>query len=220
MRTTLATTAAVLSILAALAGCKDDAPAAGALPSLASVHVSSSAAPRTHEDRVARGRYLVTAAGCGDCHTPLAMGPNGPQPDASRLLSGHPESIVLPPAPVLPPGPWNVTVSETMTGWSGPWGTSFTANLTPDPETGLGRWTEESFVATIRNGRHMGVGRPLLPPMPASIIANYSDDDLKAIFAYLQSIPAVRNCVPAPRPPAAVPSASGPSASPSVGPRT
>jgi mono/diheme cytochrome c family protein len=165
--------------------------------------VLTASAP-SHDDRVARGRYLVSAAGCGDCHTPLAMGPNGPAPDVSRLLAGHPEDLVLPPAPTLPPGPWITTVSASMTAWSGPWGTSYTANLTPDDETGLGLWTEDNFVATIQNGRHMGVGRPLLPPMPASIISNYTDEDLRAIFAYLQSIPPVHNRVPHPlAPPAA-----------------
>ncbi len=162
------------------------------------------------EDAVARGRYLVNAAGCNDCHTPWRVGPNGPAPDYSRRLSGHPQDLEMPPAPVLPPGPWATTVSASMTAWSGPWGTSFTANLTPDPETGLGRWTDESFIATIRNARHMGVGRPLLPPMPAAMIANYTDEDLRAIFAYLRSIPPVRNRVPRPIPPPATSAAPAP----------
>ena len=88
--------------------------------------------------RVARGKYLVTTSGCHDCHTPSKMGPNGPEPDMTRMLSGHPQDLEMPPAPVLPPGPWAVAVAATSTAWSGPWGVSFTANLTPDPETGLG----------------------------------------------------------------------------------
>lgn len=162
----------------------------------------SEAAP-TAPSKVDRGRYLVTAVGCGDCHTPLMLGPDGhPVRDTSRLLSGHPESMVMPPAPELPAGPWMATVSATMTAWSGPWGTSYTANLTPDPETGLGAWTAENFIATIRNARHLGNGRPILPPMPSDVIANFTDADLEAIFAYLQSIPPIRNRVPAPVPPA------------------
>lgn len=156
-------------------------------------------------DRIERGRYLVNGSSCNDCHTPLIMGPNGPQRDAARLLAGHPEGLVLPPAPVLPDGPWIGAMSESLTAWSGPWGTSFTANLTPDPDTGLGAWTTDDFISTIRNGRHMGKGRKLLPPMPADMIAAYSDDDLAAIFAYLQSIPPVKNKVPEPLPPAARP---------------
>jgi hypothetical protein len=158
--------------------------------------------PELGMTRLERGKYLVTSVGCDDCHTPLKMGPNGPAPDMSRRLSGHPDFMKLPPAPPAA-GPWNVSAAATLTAWSGPWGTSFTANLTPDRETGLGSWTEQNFVQAIRKGRHMGSGRPLLPPMPAAFYANFSDEDLKAIFAYLKSIPAIRNRVPQPLPPIA-----------------
>lgn len=151
---------------------------------------------------VERGKYLVSTAGCHDCHTPVKIGKNGPEPDLSRMLSGHPEFVKLPPAPPAA-GPWIVAAAATMTAWSGPWGTSFTANLTPDRETGLGAWTEQNFVQTIRTGRHMGRGRAVLPPMPIPVYQNFTDDDLKAIFAYLQSIPAVKNRVPQPLPPGA-----------------
>ncbi|HVL36053.1 MAG TPA: diheme cytochrome c-553, partial [Burkholderiales bacterium] len=85
--------------------------------------------PVRAEDKVARGKYLVTTSGCHDCHTPWKMGANGPEPDMSRMLSGHPEKMALPPAP-KPVGPWLVSVAATNTAWSGPWGVSFTANLT------------------------------------------------------------------------------------------
>jgi mono/diheme cytochrome c family protein len=153
--------------------------------------------------RVERGRFLVTMGACNDCHTPMKMGQAGPEPDMTRMLSGHPEALAMPPAPVLPPGPWMAVVSATMTAWSGPWGTSFTANLTPDAETGLGRWTERNFVDTVRNGRHLGQGRPILPPMPIPVLQTLGDEDLGAIFAYLRTIPAVRNRVPSPLPPPA-----------------
>lgn len=195
-----------LLVLAACSGAASDGERSSAAVRTAETHVDPS-----RDERVARGLYLVSAGGCNDCHTPLVMGEEGPMPDTSRLLSGHPDTLELPPAPELPPGPWITTVAATMTAWSGPWGTSFTANLTPDDETGLGRWTEENFIATIRNGRHMGVGRPLLPPMPYQVVANYTDDDLGAIFAYLQSIPPVHNRVHPPIPPTTV-SATGASA--------
>lgn len=147
---------------------------------------------------VDRGKYLVTIAGCNDCHTPLTMGPNGPEPDWSRMLSGHPESLVMPEAPKLPEGPWQVSVAHTITAWSGPWGVSFTANLTPDRETGLGKWTLRNFVETIRTGRHLGRGREILPPMPIAMYKHMTDDDLAAVFTYLQSIPPVKNKVPKP----------------------
>ncbi len=156
---------------------------------------------RDAKSEIDHGKFIVSTAGCHDCHTPLAMGPNGPAPDMSRALSGHPAALQMPPAPTLPPGPWLVTVSATNTAWSGPWGVSFTANLTPDKETGLGTWTRQNFIDTVRNGRHMGAGRPLLPPMPIAPFSNFSDEDLGAVFAYLQTIPAISNKVPAPLPP-------------------
>jgi len=156
----------------------------------------------TPEELVARGEYLVNAAGCHDCHTPWEVGPNGPGPDMTRSLSGHPAELEMPPGPP-PSGPWVFSVAGTMTAWQGPWGTSFTANLTPDDETGLGTWDTDTFIATIRNGRHLGRGRPLLPPMPAPNYARMTDEDLTSIFAYLQTLPAISNRVPAPRPPLA-----------------
>ena len=162
-----------------------------------------------HAALVARGASLVAHGLCDDCHTPVAMGPKGPQPDLLRRLSGHPESVVMPPAPVLPAnGPWMATAGATMTAWSGPWGTSFTANLTPDPETGLGAWTAQDFIAAIRTGRHMGKGRPILPPMPvAPINAAYTDEELTAMFAFLRTLPPIVNHVPQPIEPASAPPA-------------
>jgi mono/diheme cytochrome c family protein len=151
-----------------------------------------------NQDIVERGKYIVTTSACNDCHTPWKMGPYGPEPDMERLLSGHPESLELPPPPALDPGPWVMVGSATNTAWSGPWGISYTANLTPDPETGLGKWTLRTFTDAIRTGRHEGRGRLILPPMPIPMYKHFSDADLEAMFAYLQSIPAIRNRVPAP----------------------
>jgi mono/diheme cytochrome c family protein len=148
--------------------------------------------------RVERGAYLVRTVGCNDCHTPFKLGPAGPEPDMTRALSGHPADIVMPPPPKLPEGPWGWTGAVTNTAFAGPWGVSFTANLTPDPDTGLGKWTEEMFLAALRTGRHEGKGRPILPPMPYKFYGTMNDDDLKAIFAYLQSLKPIRNRVPNP----------------------
>jgi hypothetical protein len=119
----------------------------------------------------------------------------------TRALSGHPASLVLPPAPRTPDAwPWGG--AGTNTAFYGPWGVSFTANLTPDKETGLGSWTEEQFIMALRTGRHEGKGRPILPPMPYPYVRSLTDEDLKAVFAYLQSLPPVRNRVPSPIDPA------------------
>jgi len=158
----------------------------------------AAAADNPNAAKVARGQYLVSTSGCHDCHTPFKLGPNGPEPDMSRALSGHPQSLVMPPAPQLPPGPWLVTMAATNTAFAGPWGVSFTANLTPDAETGLGQWTLKNFTDTIRTGRHMGRGRPVLPPMPIPVYNNFTDDDLEAVYSYLRTIAPIGNRVPEP----------------------
>lgn len=151
---------------------------------------------------VERGAHLVRSMGCNDCHTPWKMGPNGPEPDMTRALTGHPESDKITEVPKLPDSPWGWIAARDNTAFAGPWGVSFTMNLTPDKETGLGKWTVEQFIATMRTGRHLGKGRPVLPPMPWPAFRNLSDEDLKAMFAYLQSLPPVHNRIPPPLEPA------------------
>ena len=155
---------------------------------------------KTHDPaRVERGAYLVRTMMCNDCHTPWTMGPKGPAPDMSRALTGHPADVIVTPPPKMPEGSsWSMMFSNTNTAFAGPWGVSFSANLTPDPETGLGKYTEEMFMAALKTGRHQGKGRPILPPMPWPFIGTLNDEDLKSIYAYLQSIKPVRNRVPAP----------------------
>ena len=155
------------------------------------------AGERTATERVARGEYLVSTIGCGDCHSPKIMGPEGPIEDTSRRLSGHPEGTVLDTPPALGSS-WIAATSSDLTAWVGPWGISYTFNLTPDENTGIGSWSEETFVQAIKTGRHMGVSRPILPPMPWHFYRNLTDEDLSSIYAYLRSIPPVRNRVPLP----------------------
>jgi len=156
-----------------------------------------------HAAQVTRGNYLVAFGGCNDCHTPFKYTEQGPVPDMSRMLSGHPETVKLP-APDLKPGPW-FAATAGMTAWAGPWGVSFAINLTPDKETGIGEWSEHNFIQSLRIGKHQGQpnGRAILPPMPWENAKAMTDDDLKAMFAYLRSIPAVKNQVPLPVVPAA-----------------
>lgn len=152
---------------------------------------------------VERGAYLVALGGCDHCHTPKVMTPQGPAPDTTRLLSGHPADVPAAPVPpgALSPAGWMAMTNGHMTAWVGPWGVSFAANLTPDP-SGLGSWTEDQFIQAMRTGKHVGVGRPLLPPMPWQSVGGLSDEDIRAIWAYLRSIPPVANNVPVPLPPA------------------
>ena len=135
------------------------------------------------DDPVKRGEYLVTFGGCHDCHTPLMMGPNGPEPDMTRALSGHPQDFPVS-GQAKVDEPWLIVTTPTLTAWSGPWGVSFTANLTPDPETGILRdFTEEQFIQTLRTGRHQGQGRQILPRLPTAGTGHRSASVMKAILA-------------------------------------
>ena len=157
--------------------------------------------PLTDTSLISRGHYLVAISGCNDCHSPKMMTEQGPVPDPSLLLSGHPEKMPLAPFDSSTAKNW-VLFNMNQTAIRGPWGVSFTANLTPDP-SGLGNWTEEQFSNALRKGYFKGVvgSRRLLPPMPWQTYAQRSDEDLHAIFAYLKSLKPVKNYVPAAIPP-------------------
>lgn len=166
---------------------------------------STASAASNASPAIERGKYLVTIAGCNDCHSPKIFGPTGPQPDPARLLSGHSENdkVATPFAPAAG-SPWVYATTADMTAWSGPWGVSFSANLTPDTNTGLhsGVWTEDLFIKTMRTGKHMGTSREILPPMPWPEISKLTDEDLKAVWAYLGTLKPVNNHVADPIPPA------------------
>jgi mono/diheme cytochrome c family protein len=133
------------------------------------------AAPHRAEKarRIERGEYLATVMGCNDCHTPgMLYG----QPDFARRMGG------------------------SDLGWRGPHGVSYASNLTPDTETGIGRWTEQQIVNAIRAGMRPD-GRQLLPPMPWPNFARLTDEDAFAIAAYLKSLPPVKHASLGPVPP-------------------
>jgi hypothetical protein len=151
----------------------------------------------SNEELIKRGKYLVTIGACHDCHSPKAA--NGMDIDTTRLLSGHPKDEKLP--PIVQSNDW-VMFGMGLTSFVGPWGVSYSANLTPH-ETGTGNWTFEQFKTAIRKGKYKGLDgtRDLLPPMPWQMYRNMTDDDLSAVFAYLQSLPPIDNLVPQPIPP-------------------
>jgi mono/diheme cytochrome c family protein len=161
---------------------------AGALIAFgASLDAQGPAAKRA-ADRVERGRYLVTIAACHDCHSPKVD--QQMTPDPARPLSGRP-STTAPPVQ----GTNDIRASLDLTAWAGPWGNSYAANLTPDPETGIGaRYDEAAFIKTIRTGKKPE-GEALAPPMPWNVYAKMTDEDLKAVFAYLRTLTPVKNFV-------------------------
>jgi mono/diheme cytochrome c family protein len=151
------------------------------------------AQPAAGGAQVERGRYLVTITGCHDCHSPKIKGMT---PDLTRALSGRPATTPLP-----SPATTEVHASGDLTAWNGPWGFSVASNLTPDAATGIGtRYNEASFVTTMRTGKKPN-GTAIMPPMPSEVYQNMTDEDLKAIFAYLRTIKPIRNAVLAGLPP-------------------
>jgi cytochrome c553 len=165
------------------------------------VQTSQAGQPLSKDSLVKRGHYLVSVIGCGDCHSPKKMGLHGPEEDTSRLLSGHPSYVPLAFVDTAAAKNW-LMFNGMLTAAVGPWGISFSANLTSD-STGIGSWTEEQFATALRKGKAKGLvnNRDLLPPMPWTNFSNLNDDDLKAIFAYLKTTRPVKNVVPAPIPP-------------------
>ena len=147
--------------------------AAAAVPALLAAAavpalLAAAAVPADAETAVERGAYLVNGiANCGNCHSPLD--PDG-KPAGTPLSGGG--AIV------------------------GPYFSAYPPNLTADPETGLGRWSEDQIVTAIREGRTPD-GTMLRPPMPVPFYRGLSDRDAHAIAAYLRSLPPVRNAVPA-----------------------
>jgi len=152
---------------------------------------------------IKRGKYLVTIAGCADCHAPKKMTPQGPVPDMDRFLSGHNSALKLGEYDknLVNSGQW-VLFNGQNTAFVGPWGVSFAANLTPDA-SGIGTWSLEQFTKAMRQGKFKGMDntRTLLPPMPWPNYTTMNDSDLKAVFTYLKSIKPISNVVPAAMPP-------------------
>jgi mono/diheme cytochrome c family protein len=152
------------------------------------------------QDLIKLGEYLVVSHGCADCHSPK----KGTEPDMSRYLSGHPVEDKIPEIPkgVIGEDKWGGIVSNDGTVWVDAFGITFTRNLTPDVDTGLGSWTEDMFIRAIRTGKHMGApeGRDINPCMPWPAFSKINDQEMKAIWAYLRSLKPIRNPVPDPIP--------------------
>jgi hypothetical protein len=188
-------TIALLAITAIIACNSDKNPSTN---NEGEVEVKGITESDSKESMVRRGQYLVTIMGCNDCHSPKVMTAHGPDIDTARMLSGHPENIPVPKINAAELKNW-VLFSQNLTTFVGPWGVSFAANLTSDA-TGIGNWSEAQFINAIRHGKYKGLenSRALLPPMPWAMYKNATDEDLKAIFAYLKSTPPVQNRVHGP----------------------
>ena len=150
------------------------------------------------KEQVTKGKYLVEIMGCRDCHSPKKMTPQGPAIDFENDLSGHPSNMPLGKIDKASLKDW-VLFNMMNTAAVGPWGVSYSANLTPH-ETGIGNWTEEQFIRALKEGKSKGLktARPLLPPMPWQNYVNLKNEDVVAMLAYLKSIKPIDNLVPQP----------------------
>ena len=144
------------------------------------------------------GEHLVIIGGCNDCHTPKKMGPNGPENDMSLMLSGHPVQQPPPAFDLKEAAKKGLILTQSFTAWMGPWGITYAVNLTPDT-TGIGTWKEEQFVKALKEKKWMGLDntRPLMPPMSMMPATEMTTDEMEAIFAYLKTIPPIKNLAPA-----------------------
>lgn len=150
------------------------------------------------ESQIEWGEHLVIIGLCNDCHTPKKMSPAGLVLDTALWLSGHQAEMPEIDFDRNVLGDKNLIIRSALTReWIGPWGVSYAANLTPD-ETGIGNWTEEQFFKALREGKYKGLAgsRTLLPPMPWEMYKHMTDDEIRAIFAYLRSIKPISNLVP------------------------
>lgn len=185
----------------ALAGLSRLAACSERTADVAPADPATTSRPDADRDLLARGERLVRLGGCADCHTPMRFDErlNLPMPMRERALSGHPEGA---PDPSATPGNGDqAVIGPTFTSFKTHLGTVYSANITPDRDTGLGRWTAEQFIAALHSGRHSGdsSARPILPPMPWAAIGSASDAELRAMFRYLQSIPPIHNQVSEPK---------------------
>jgi len=149
---------------------------------------------------IKRGEYLVNSIGCDDCHSPKIVGPAGFEIIAETRFGGYPSNRPLQEVDTQNLKKGWMLFGPDLTSAVGPWGMSFAANISSDA-TGIGNWKEEQFIKALREGKSKGLegSRPLLPPMPWFVYKNFTDDDLKSIFAYLKSTKPVHNVVPAPK---------------------
>src|SRR3989442_5159376 len=129
-------------LLLLIAGCKPPEPQSTTSQTAAP---PPAAAPK--QSPVERGKYMVTVGGCNDCHTPKKLGPNGPEPDMSKELSGNPSTEKLAPVPagLIAPDKYLTVVKNHLCAWGGPWGVGFATNPTPDKAAGLGSWPQNMF---------------------------------------------------------------------------
>lgn len=185
MKCTLLLTVTGIVGLVATLGCKN--------------RVEEHAPTASKEALIKRGEYLVTIAGCGDCHSPKVMTNMGPVPDTTKLFSGHRSDAK----------PLEISADAFKKGWvlfnnentalATPMFVSYAANISSDA-TGIGNWSFDQFKKALTQGKWKGMemNRELLPPMPWPNYSKMTEADLLAIFEFLKSTKPIKNIVPNP----------------------
>jgi mono/diheme cytochrome c family protein len=130
----------------------------------------SMAPPAASQDRIKRGEYLATVMDCSGCHTTGAL---LGKPDPQRHLAGSEVGFRIPDVGIFYP-----------------------PNLTPDPQTGLGKWSEADIIKAVRTGERPD-GRVLAPVMPYHSYGRLIDADARDLAAYLKSLKPIRHQAPA-----------------------
>lgn len=133
--------------------------------------LSIAASSASAESLVERGAYLAHIMDCGGCHRTGAF---TPQPNLETPLAGS-------------------DIGFEMPGM----GYVYPPNLTPDEETGLGKWSDEEIIAAFTTGMRPD-GRQLAPMMPWMSYAHINSDDATALVAYLRSLKSVKHKAPGP----------------------
>ncbi len=122
------------------------------------------------ETQIERGKYLATVMDCGGCHTTGAL---GGKPDPAGYFAG------------------------ADVGWDMPGGVVYPANITPDKDTGIGTWSVDDIIKLLRTGARPD-GREVAPIMNWRSYGQLNNQDIRALVAYLKSVPPVRHAVPGP----------------------
>ena len=149
-------------------------------------------------EQIKEGEILVMEGRCNYCHTPEIT--DG-EANYGKILFGHPADKTIPELPGVPVGSqqWMEFISELdSTVWIAGDKIVFSANITPDKETGIGTWSKEDFINTIRTGIHPGWKKKLNKPMPWLDYARLSNEQLTSIYSYLMSQQPVVNKVQGP----------------------
>lgn len=149
-------------------------------------------------EQLRQGELLVMEGRCHFCHTPEL---NKNDKYYGQILFGYPSNKKLPDLPDAPKGSqqWTDFLSNLdSTVWIAGNKIVFSANITPDIETGIGNWSKEDFINTIRTGMHPGWKKKVNKPMPWLDYAKLSNDQLTSIYLYLKSQKPVYNKVPEP----------------------